>query len=71
MLSDAALAIAIDTDTKWLYNASRRLERPLLRTLEDTLWWRLTHHLSGRVGIQLAEAARAADILLARGGRWR
>jgi hypothetical protein len=67
MLSDAALAVAIDTDAKWLYNASRRLRRPLLRTQEDATWWRLTHHLSGRVGIQLAEAARAADTLLARG----
>ena len=67
MLSDAALAVAIDTDAKWLYNASRRLKRPLLRTLEDAIWWRLTHHLSGRVGIQLADAARAADTLLSRG----
>jgi hypothetical protein len=67
MLSDAALAVAVDTDTKWLYNASRRLNRPLSRTLEDAVWWRLTHHLSGRVGIQLAEAARAADTLLSRG----
>jgi hypothetical protein len=67
MLSDAALAVAIDADTKWLYNASRRLKRPLLRTHEDVTWWRLTHHLSGRVGIQLSEAARAADTLLSRG----
>jgi hypothetical protein len=67
MLSDAALAIAVDSDTKWLYNASRRLKRPLLRTLEDAIWWRLAHHLSGRVGIQLGEAARAADTLLSRG----
>lgn len=67
MLSDAALAIAVDTDTKWLYNASRRLRRPLARTPEDAVWWRLTHHLSGKVGIQLAEAARAADTLLSRG----
>jgi hypothetical protein len=67
MLSDAALAVAIDADTKWLYNASRRLKRPLMRTHEDVTWWRLTHHLSGRVGIQLAEAARAADTLLSRG----
>jgi hypothetical protein len=67
MFSDAALAIAVDTSTKWLYNASRRLKRPLRRSLEDAVWWRLTHHLAGRLGIPLADAARASDLLLAQG----
>jgi hypothetical protein len=67
MLSDAALAIAADTDAKWLYNASRRLKRPLLRTFQAARWWRLVHHLAGRLRIQLADAARAADSLLSQG----
>jgi hypothetical protein len=67
MFSDAALAIAVDTSTKWLYNASRRLKRPLRRSLEDAVWWRLTHHFTGRLGIPLSDAARASDLLLAQG----
>lgn len=64
MFSDAALAMVVDTSTKWLYNASRRLGRPLERSFEDASWWRMTHHLAGRLGIPLADAARASDLLL-------
>jgi hypothetical protein len=67
MFSDAALAIAVDATSKWLYNASRRLNRPFQRTLADVAWWRLTHHLAGRIGIPLADAARASDLLLGQG----
>jgi hypothetical protein len=67
MLSDAALSIAVDASTKWLYNAARRLKRPLGRSLEDASWWRLTHHLAGRLGIPLVEASRASDLLLTQG----
>src|SRR5262245_6153990 len=64
MFSDTALEIAVGANIKWLYNASRRLRRPLNRSREDAAWWRLTHHLAGRVGISLFDAARASDLLL-------
>jgi hypothetical protein len=64
MFSDAALAMAVDATSKWLYNASRRLKRPFRRNFEDVLWWRLTHHLAGRLGVPLVDAARASDLLL-------
>lgn len=65
MLSDSALAIAVGCDIKWLYNSSARVRRPLSRTLDDAIWWRLVHHLSAGVGIPLAPAAKAADTFLA------
>lgn len=67
MFSDAALAVAVDSTTKWIYNASRRLNRPLQRSLADVFWWRMTHHLAGRLGIPLLDAAKASDLLLRQG----
>lgn len=66
MFADSVLAVAVDCETKWLYNASHRLGRPILRTVDDTRWWRMLHHLAGGVGVPLADAARAADLLLAK-----
>ena len=64
MLSDLALSIAVGCDIKWLYNSSSRVQRPLRRTFDDAVWWRLAHHLSSGVGVPLADAAKAADTLL-------
>lgn len=64
MLSDVALSIAVGCDIKWLYNSSSRVHRPLGRSIDDAIWWRLTHHLSSGVGVPLADAAKAADTLL-------
>lgn len=67
MLTDAALAIAVGTDIKWIYNASRRLGRTVDRSWDGAVWWRLTHHLAGQLGLRLVDAAQAADGLLASG----
>lgn len=64
MLSDLALSIGVGSDIKWLYNSSLRLKRPLARTFDDTVWWRLTHHLCAGVGVSLSAASRAADRVL-------
>ena len=64
MLSDLALSIAVGCDIKWLYNSSSRVQRPLRRTFDDAVWWRLAHHLSSGVGVPLADAVKAADALL-------
>jgi len=64
LLSDMALSIAVGCDIKWLYNSSSRVGRPLRRTLDDAVWWRLAHHLSSGVGVPLADAVKAADALL-------
>lgn len=66
MFADSVLAVAIDCEIKWLYNASHRLGRPILRTIDDTRWWRMLHHLAGGLGVPLADAARATDLLLAK-----
>lgn len=66
MFADSVLAVAVDCEIKWLYNASHRLARPILRTVDDTRWWRMLHHLAGGLGIPLADAARAADLLMAK-----
>lgn len=67
MLTDAELSLAVGCDTKWLYNASQRLRRPLNRTIDDAVWWRLIHHLADGVGVPLAAAAVGADTLLSLG----
>lgn len=64
MLSDAALALALGGEIKWLYNSARRLGRPVRRSVEDAAWWRLVHHLAVGLGVALADAARSADTLL-------
>ena len=65
MLSDAALALALGGEIKWLYNSARRLGRPVRRSQDDATWWRLVHHLAVGLGVSLADASRAADTLLA------
>lgn len=67
MLSDAALALAIGCQIKWLYNSARRLRKPVGRSTEAATWWRLVHHLDVGLGASLADAARAADTLLTPG----
>ena len=67
MLTDAALAVAAGSDIKWIYNASRRLGRVVDRSWSGAVWWRLTHHLAGQLGLRLVDAARAADGLLTSG----
>lgn len=67
MLSDAALELAVSCDIKWLYNSARRLGKPIRRTMDEATWWRLVHHLSIRLGVPLAGAAQASDMLLAPG----
>ena len=67
MLSDAALGLAVGCDIKWLYNSARRLSRPIRRALDEATWWRLVHHLAVRLGVSLADAAQASDMLLAPG----
>lgn len=64
MFSDAVLAKAVGCEPKWLYNAARRIKRPLGRTVEDVFWWRLTHHLAADIGVSVADAAKGADALL-------
>ena len=64
MLSDAALALALGGEIKWLYNSARRLGRPVRRSADDAIWWRLVHHLAVGLGVALADAARSADTLL-------
>ena len=67
MLSDAALGLAVGCDIKWLYNSARRLGKPLTRAMDEAIWWRLVHHLAVRLGVPLADAARASDMLLVPG----
>jgi hypothetical protein len=67
LLSDLALSIAVGCDIKWLYNSSSRVHRPIGRSMDDAIWWRLTHHLSSGVGVPLTDAAKAADTLLGQG----
>ncbi len=67
MLSDAALAMAVGCDPKWLYNGARRTRRALERTPANAVWWRLVHHLADGVGVSVANAVRAADALIALG----
>ena len=65
MLSDAALALAVGCDPKWLYTGARRTKRALERTPANAVWWRLVHHLADGVGVSLFNAVRAADALVA------
>ena len=67
MLTDAALARSIGGEIKWLYNSARRLGRPVRRSLDDAVWWRMVHHLAVGLGVPMVDAARAADTLLAAG----
>lgn len=64
MLSDATLELAVGCDIKWLYNSARRLDKPIRRTMDEAIWWRLVHSLAVRLGVPLADAALAADMLL-------
>jgi hypothetical protein len=64
LVSDSQLAFAVGANVKWLYNASARLRRPLERTLDGVIWWRLVHQLSVDVGAPLASAAKAAGTVL-------
>ena len=65
MLSDSALGLAVGCDIKWLYNSARRLDKPIRRATDGATWWRLVHHLAVRLGVPLADAAQASDMLLA------
>lgn len=67
MLSDAALGLAVGCDIKWLYNSARRLKKPIRRAVDEAVWWRLVHHLAVRLGVPLAGAAQASNMLLAPG----
>jgi len=67
LLSDAALALAIGCEIKWLYNSARRLDKPIDRSPEGAVWWRMVHHFAVGLGVPVAEAAAAADAVLVRG----
>lgn len=67
MLTDAALALSIGCEIKWLYNSATRLGRPVRRTMDEAIWWRLVHHLAVGLGAPVADAARAAETLLSSG----
>lgn len=65
LLSDGVLSLAIGCDVKWLYNASHRLKRPLLRTPEGARWWRLVHQIVSGLHAPVIDAVNAADLFLA------
>lgn len=61
------LALAVGCEVKWLYNSSRRINRPIARSMGEATWWRLVHHLAVGLGAPLVDAAGAADALLVSG----
>jgi hypothetical protein len=64
MLPDNTIAAAANCSPTWLHNASRLLHHPILRTQEDSRWWRLVRVIHSDLGLTLRAAAKIADATL-------
>ena len=58
------MAIATRSSIAWLHNARRLLNKKLHRTPSGARWWGMVRMLHQELGIPLASAARAADLVL-------
>ena len=50
MLSDLVICTTANCTSTWLYNSNRILKHEIIRTPDDTRWWRLVRLVHAEIG---------------------